>query len=311
MLALPIAVLWLLSPALAYATGLPLVHRRMPLGRADRLALRRVARTTWRFFDELVGPEDHWLVPDNYQEDRRELVAHRTSPTNIGLQLLATLSAYDFGYLSFAGTLDRLERTFDTMLRMQRYRGHFYNWYDTRSLVPLAPAYISTVDSGNLAGYLLTLRSGLAQIAEGAPVVDARVLRGLRDVLELCVAEIEKLSGGRLPRTLRSEVASLRSQLDERPESLAEWRALFAQLGDRLSAISVGLHEIEEPLLAGGADSSPAAVGEAEDRLERAARGGRRVAGRAGPARRLDDRWTVCLAGGAQPHRVDRPKRGG
>ncbi len=270
-LALPIAVLWFLSPALAYATGLPLVHRRMPLGRADRLALRRVARTTWRFFEELVGPEDHWLVPDNYQEDRRELVAHRTSPTNIGLQLLATLSAYDFGYLSFAGTLDRLERTFDTMLRMQRYRGHFYNWYDTRSLVPLAPAYISTVDSGNLAGYLLTLRSGLAQIAEGAPVVDARVLRGLRDVLELCVAEIEKLSGGRLPRTLRSEVASLRSQLDERPESLAEWRALFAQLGDRLSAISVGLHEIEEPLLAGGADSSPAAVGEAEYWLERAA----------------------------------------
>jgi cyclic beta-1,2-glucan synthetase len=271
-LALPITALWFLSPALAYATGLPLVHRRLPLGRADRLALRRVARTTWRFFDELVGPEDHWLVPDNYQEDRRELVAHRTSPTNIGLQLLATLSAYDFGYLSFAGMLDRLERTFDTMLRMQRYRGHFFNWYDTRSLVPLAPAYISTVDSGNLAGYLLTLRSGLAQIAEEAPVVDARILRGLRDALELCVAEIEKLTDGRLPRTLRSEVASLRAQLDERPESLPEWRALVAQLGDRLSAVSVGLHEIEEPLLAGGAGSAAAAAAsEAEHWLERAA----------------------------------------
>ncbi|HEX2342201.1 MAG TPA: glucoamylase family protein [Vicinamibacterales bacterium] len=270
-IAAPIAALWFLSPGLAYATGLPLVHRRPPLGRDDRLALRRVARLTWRFFDELVGPEDHFLVPDNYQEDRRELVAHRTSPTNIGLQLLATLSAYDFGYLTLAGTLDRLERTFDTLLRMQRYRGHFYNWYDTRTLAPLAPAYISTVDSGNLAGYLLTLRSGLAQIADEAPIVDARILRGLRDALELCVSEIEKLSGGRLPRSLRAEVASLRTQLDERPQSLADWRALVAQLSDRLSAVSVGLHEIEEPLLAGGTGSAPSAVGEAEYWLERAA----------------------------------------
>ena len=160
----PILILWCISPALAYLSELPLAHRQTALGRAERTRLREVARRTWRFFEELIGPADHWLVPDNYQEDRQELIAHRTSPTNIGLQLLSTLAACDFGYLSYAGALDRLEPTFDTLLRMQRYRGHFYNWYDTRSLAPLVPAYISTVDSGNLAGYLLDTPFGTGLI---------------------------------------------------------------------------------------------------------------------------------------------------
>ena len=122
-------------------------------------------------------PTDHWLIPDNIQENRRELVAHRTSPTNIGLQLLSTLAAYDFGYISVAALLTRLEATFATLLNMQRYRGHFYNWYDTRTLEPLAPRYISTVDSGNLAGYLVTLRAALLDIGEHAPV-DRRIVSG-------------------------------------------------------------------------------------------------------------------------------------
>ena len=145
---------------LAYTTGLPLEHRHPPLNREQRAALRRIARKTWRFFEELLTPADNWLIPDNYQENRADVIAHRTSPTNIGLQLLAALAAHDFGYLSITGVVDRLEPTFDTLLRMQRYRGHFYNWYDTRTLAPLAPPYISTVDSGNLAGYLLTLALG-------------------------------------------------------------------------------------------------------------------------------------------------------
>jgi cyclic beta-1,2-glucan synthetase len=267
-LAFPIAALWFLSPALAHAAGRPLVHRRLPLNRADRSALRQVGRSTWRYFEELVGPEDHWLAPDNYQENRRELVAHRTSPTNIGLQLLSTLAAYDLGYISFSNLLTRLERTFDTLLRMQRYRGHFFNWYDTRTLTPLAPAYISTVDSGNLAGYLLTLRAGLTQIADTAPLVDERVLAGVEDALELCVAEIEKIGGGRLPRNMRKEVASLREQLGDRPESLEDWRRLLAEIGDRLSAVSVLLHELEESAEVG---STPISVADAAYWLERAA----------------------------------------
>ena len=134
---------------------------------ASGRSFREVARRTWRFFEELVGPADHWLIPDNYQEDRAA-TSSRTGPRRptSACSCSSTLAAHDFGYLSFAGVLDRLEPTFATLLRMPRYRGHFYNWYDTQTLAPLAPAYISTVDSGNLAGYLLTLRSGLASLAE-------------------------------------------------------------------------------------------------------------------------------------------------
>jgi hypothetical protein len=139
-LAAPILVLWCLSPAIAYATGRPLKRYVASLSRAERAAFRRTARKIWRFFEEFVGPDDHWLVPDNIQENRRDLIAHRTSPTNIGLQLLATLAAHDFGYITLDGLLNRLEPTFATLLRMQRYRGHFYNWYDTRTLAALSPA---------------------------------------------------------------------------------------------------------------------------------------------------------------------------
>ena len=162
-LALPIVVLWCLSPALAYrhrapaARAIARVARRAPS--ASHFAGSRGRRGASSTI--CVGPADHWLIPDNLQENRREPIAHRTSPTNIGLQLLSTLAAHDFGYINVTGLLTRLEATFATLLQMPRYRGHFYNWYDTRTLAPLAPAYISTVDSGNLAGYLVTLRAGL------------------------------------------------------------------------------------------------------------------------------------------------------
>ena len=270
-LAIPIVVLWLMSPALAHATGQPLTHRRLGLGRSDRLVLRKIARRIWLFFEEMVGPADNHLVPDNYQEDRPHPIAHRTSPTNIGLQLLATLSAYDFGYLGFTTVLDRLEPTFDTLLRMPRYRGHFYNWYDTQSLAPLAPPYISTVDSGNLAGYLLTLRSGLNQIAETAPIIGASFLRGLEDVVALCEDDIAKATGAATRWALRKELSSLRTLLRETPSTLAGWRRLFPHLADRLSAVSVLFHEIEEPLLVGTPGPTALAVTRAGQWLERAA----------------------------------------
>ena len=276
LLASPILVLWFISPALVYLSGLPLAHRETVLGGSERARFREVARRTWRFFEELVGPADHWLVPDNYQEDRQDVIAHRTSPTNIGLQLLSTLAAYDFGYLSYAGVLDRLEPTFDTLLRMQRYRGHFYNWYDTRTLAPLVPAYISTVDSGNLAGYLLTLRSGLASLAEARPVIDGSLLEGLEDAINLFEEEVDALRRGRATSGLKRELGSLRTQLARRPGTALEWRRLLTQLDERLQAISILFHDVfhqfEEPLLGGPTtEALPAALHEASAWLERAA----------------------------------------
>ena len=128
--------------------------------------LHRLARKTWNFFETFVSAEDHWLPPDNFQEYPHPVVATRTSPTNIGLALLGALSAYDFGYLSLPNLMQHLARTLDTMEKLERYNGHFYNWYDTRTLKPLTPLYVSTVDNGNLAGLLLTLHSGLLELTE-------------------------------------------------------------------------------------------------------------------------------------------------
>ena len=105
-----------------------------PLTDDERRALRRIARKTWHFFETFVGDEDHWLPPDNFQEDPDGRVAHRTSPTNMGLLLLSTLSAHDLGYIGLRTLLERLEKTFDTFDRLEKHWGHFYNWYDTRTL---------------------------------------------------------------------------------------------------------------------------------------------------------------------------------
>lgn len=182
LVAAPALILWLLAPALATWLGRPPAQRLATLNDEQSLFLRALARRTWAFFDTFVGPADHWLPPDNYQEYRGASLAHRTSPTNMGLALLANLSAYDFGYLGAGQLLLRTGHTLTTMDGLERYRGHFYNWYDTRTCQVLAPHYVSTVDSGNLAGHLLTLRAGLLDLAR-QPVVAARLFAGLDDTL--------------------------------------------------------------------------------------------------------------------------------
>jgi cyclic beta-1,2-glucan synthetase len=172
------------APALASWLSRPLRPSRRACATPTDLFLRTVARRTWRFFETFVTPADNDLPPDNFQEDPPQGVAHRTSPTNIGLALTANLAAYDFGYLSVAGLIDRTTRTLAAMDRMQRHRGHFYNWYDTRTLEPLRPIYISTVDSGNLAGHLLTLAAGLQELADH-PIFRAELFAGLCDALDL------------------------------------------------------------------------------------------------------------------------------
>src|SRR5688572_13455239 len=179
-IAAPILLLWLASPAIAWWVSLPLGRREARLAPEQIAFLRTAARKTWGFFETFVGAEDHWLPPDNYQEHPVAVVAHRTSPTNMGLALLANLAAYDFGYLTAGALIERTDNALGTMRSLERHRGHFYNWYDTRSLKPLPPLYISSVDSGNLACHLLTLGPGLRALAD-APVLAPQCFDDLRE----------------------------------------------------------------------------------------------------------------------------------
>ncbi|PYS02174.1 MAG: cyclic beta 1-2 glucan synthetase, partial [Acidobacteria bacterium] len=180
--AAPVLGLWLVSPFWVWWVGRPL-SRRAPGLSADQITfLQWLSRRTWAFFETFVGPEDHWLPPDNFQENPSPVVGHRTSPTNIGLALLANLSAYDFGYISSGKLIERTANAFHTMEALERHHGHFYNWYDTQTLNPLLPLYVSTVDSGNLAGHLLTLRSGLLELPD-QPILGPRFFEGVRDTV--------------------------------------------------------------------------------------------------------------------------------
>ena len=173
-------MLWLLAPALALVLSQPVRPRRFDLGDEDRAFLLDVARRTWDYFDEVGGqPEDFHLPPDNMQEDPGPMVAHRSSPTNIGLGLVAVLAAHDFGFVDTEGLVRRLRLSLDSIESLERYRGHLLNWYDTTTLAPLHPRYVSTVDSGNLAGSLLCLAQGLRQLADTPGASLAAELREL------------------------------------------------------------------------------------------------------------------------------------
>ena len=174
-LALPFLALWAAAPACAYWLSQPIVSRQRELSQEDRDLLRKVAQETWRYFETLAGPEDHWLPPDNLQEDRDPAVAHRTSPTNIGLGLLSTLAAHDLGLLPAEAMVERLEATLATVEGLEHHEGHLLNWYDTQSLSPLLPHYVSTVDSGNLAGALLALAEGCRQLGASRPDLTSRL----------------------------------------------------------------------------------------------------------------------------------------
>jgi cyclic beta-1,2-glucan synthetase len=164
--ALPFLAAWLASPAVAWWLSRPVVPRRLVLGAEDARQLRRVARRTWRYFERFVTAQDHGLPPDNVQEASEPRIAHRTSPTDIGMGLLATLAAHDLGYLRADELADRTEDTLTTVESLERHEGHLLNWYDTVNLAPLNPRYVSTVDSGNLAGALMAMAAGLRQLAE-------------------------------------------------------------------------------------------------------------------------------------------------
>ena len=176
--------LWVVSPAIAWWISLLITEKPVELSPEQIRKLHKLSRRTWCYFETFVTAEENWLPPDNFQEYPQGVIATRTSPTNIGLAMLSTLAAHDFGYLSLRGLTERLARTLNTVEKLEHYLGHFYNWYDTRTLKPMVPLYISTVDNGNLAGLLLTLHSGLLEIADQS-WNPARILPGLRDTLDV------------------------------------------------------------------------------------------------------------------------------
>ncbi|CAG1013497.1 cyclic beta-1,2-glucan synthetase [Burkholderiaceae bacterium] len=253
--AVPVLLLWFVSPLVVWWLNRPIPRREAALNAEQTLFLRLLARRTWAFFETYVGPQDNHLPPDNMQEHPVERIAHRTSPTNIGLSLLANLSAYDFGYITLGQLIERTSATFDTMERLQRHQGHFLNWYDTQTLQPLRPAYVSSVDSGNLAGHLLTLRAGLLMLFDEPPQWP-RLLGGLADTLHLLQREVGRQPAG-------SPVSRFALLLDQAskapPQSPADCWKTFDDLARCAQEIEQWLAAGAQEAPAVGEDDAPAA----------------------------------------------------
>jgi cyclic beta-1,2-glucan synthetase len=182
--ATPLLVLWFLAPEIAVRVSR---SRPPPVDDTtleDRAFLRRIARRTWLFFETFVRPEDNWLPPDNYQEIPHEEIAHRTSPTNIGMMFLSSLTAWKLGYIGLTDLTSRMRNALDSLDRLERYRGHILNWYDTRLLKSLEPRYVSTVDSGNLATSLIVVKEACREAMQ-EPALRPASWDGLRDCLHL------------------------------------------------------------------------------------------------------------------------------
>jgi cyclic beta-1,2-glucan synthetase len=177
-----ITTAWAVSPYIAYKTGKPKEKRTLMLSDGQILKIRQIARKTWKYFEELVNEKENWLPPDNYQQEPPTGIAHRTSPTNIGLHLMSVLSARDLGYISTLSTVEKIEHTVRTMKKLDKWNGHFYNWYNTETLEPMKPLYVSTVDNGNLVGYLITLLQSLDELLK-RPLIEKENILGLRDIL--------------------------------------------------------------------------------------------------------------------------------
>ncbi len=226
--ALPVIGLWFVSPAIAFWLSRPARSPRRRLTAEDLDFLGTLSRRTWRFFETFTGPAENYLPPDNFQEDPPQGIAHRTSPTNIGLLLLANLAAYDFGYIPAGDAIERTTRTLATLDKLQRYRGHFLNWYDTRTLQPLRPLYVSTVDSGNLVGHILTLAAGLDELAVGT-IARPAILAGFGNTLDL-IFEAAKGSGAAAQVKDIARLEKLREDLRTAPRTLSDFQGILGQL---------------------------------------------------------------------------------
>jgi cyclic beta-1,2-glucan glucanotransferase len=245
MFAAPLLAAWFFLPILAYRIGQPITRREVKLSDSDLRFLRRTARCTWLFFEHFIGPQDNWLPPDHFQEHPRGVVAHRTSPTNIGLMLVSALSANDLGYLGLTDLSLRFQNTFRTLHQMERYRGHFLNWYNTETLETLPVRYVSTVDSGNLAASLWVVRQACLKAAQNR-VWNWLSWQGLLDILDLIESAAQDLvqAGGLEGRPIRQFLEQARQSIFEARNQPGKWPSLLILMQEKK------INELGEILLA-------------------------------------------------------------
>ncbi|PZO74471.1 MAG: protein ndvB [Mesorhizobium amorphae] len=209
------AIFWASSPAFAWLISRSAeTEDQLEISASDVVTLRALARRTWAYFETFVSAEHNFLPPDNFQETPAPVVAGRTSPTNIGMYLLSVVTARDCGWISLENAARRIEQTLDTVERLDRYRGHLINWYDTRTLRPLEPQYISAVDSGNMAGHLIALAVACDEWAEAPAVYLQGDFEGVLDT-----------------------VAVMEEMLHDLPDDRRQLRPLRQRLFDRLDGM--------------------------------------------------------------------------
>lgn len=243
-LAAPFVLAWLAAPAIAlWVSRAPRDAANLRIAAADAVTLRLVARRTWRFFETFVTDADHMLPPDNFQEDPAAVLARRTSPTNLGLLLLSTVAAHELGWLGKIEAIERIEATLTTMRQMKKFRGHFFNWYDTADLRPLDPPYISTVDSGNLAGHLVALAGTCVAWCDDSPSAH-NIARGVADALDLAREALQALPDDRrshlvAPHELARAIEALAAELPRlslQPDGLLASAAIAVDLARTLAS---------------------------------------------------------------------------
>jgi cyclic beta-1,2-glucan synthetase len=245
------AIFWAGSPAFAWLISRSAeTEDRLRITPSDEERLRVVARRTWAYFETYVTPHHNMLPPDNFQETPLPVVAQRTSPTNIGVYLLSVVSARDFGWISLADALGRIEATMTTVESMERFRGHLYNWYDTATLRPLYPLYVSSVDSGNLAGHLVAVAAACAEWAEAPSVHLQGEFEGLLDCVSILEQSLEELPDDRrqlrpLRQRLRDRIEGMRRAVDtikQQPEMASIRTINLAVLAGEIRKLASAIH---------------------------------------------------------------------
>ena len=248
--ALIFSLFWIFSPAFAWLVSRSAENEdRLDIAESDRVRLRTIARRTWLYFETFVTHEHRMLPPDNFQETPVPVVANRTSPTNIGVYFLSIVSARDFGWIGLADAVDRIDATLTTIEHMERHRGHLYNWYDTNTLQPLHPLYISSVDSGNLAGHLIALAAACQEWAEAPAVHLQGDFDGLIDTVAILEESLDALPDDRrqlrpLRKRLRDRIVGMRRAVEtikNEPE-MASIRTI------NLAVIAAELHKLADSI---------------------------------------------------------------